>query len=335
MLFLTKFLAPQALLRGAFCCVIGCLLSHCDSKQETPDWVEPEGQVEASNTGSELADAIARPITAEDKAISFMSYNLRNYLSMQRGSNKQNVRPKPALEIEDLIGNIKKVSPDILGVCEIGTQADLDHLSAQLKTVGLLYPYTYLHGGADSYRRLAILSKLRLKTHKPSELTYLLDGKRHMMLRGILDVSIELPSGSTRFIGVHLKSKRPSKYWDQAQIRRREAALLRKHIDSVFAAGDSHLIVYGDFNDTKQSPAVRTIAGHQHQPNFLRSLTLKDSNGDKWTHYWSYEDVYSRFDYVFVSPSMRGHVDLQKSFILDLPATDKASDHRPLILSIR
>jgi len=335
MLFLTQFLAPQALLRGAFCCIACCLLSHCDSKQETPNWAEPEGQVEISSTDSELADAIARPIATEDEAISFMSYNLRNYLSMQRGANKENVRPKPALEIEDLIGNIKKVSPDILGVCEIGTQADLDHLSAQLKTVGLLYPHTYLHGGADSYRRLAILSKLPLKSHKPSELSYLLDGKRHMMLRGILDVSIELPSGSTRFIGVHLKSKRPSKYWDQAQIRRREAALLRKHIDSVFASGDSHLIVYGDFNDTKQSPPVRTIAGHQHQPNFLRSLNLKDSNGDKWTHYWSYEDVYSRFDYVFVSPSMRSHVDLEKSFILNLSAKDQASDHRPLILSIR
>ena len=242
---------------------------------------------------------------------------------------------KPVHEIKDLISNIQNVAPDILGMCEIGTQADLDQLNSQLKAVGLIYPHAHLHGGADAYRRLAILSKFPLKAHEPSELTYQLNGKRHMMLRGILDVSIELPVGTTRFIGVHLKSKRPSKYWDQAQIRRREAALLRKHVDSVLASGTSHLIVYGDFNDTKQSSTIRTVAGHQHQANFLRSINLTDSEGSKWTHYWSYEDVYSRLDYIFVSPSMRTHIDLQNSFILAVPSTDRASDHRPLVLSIR
>ena len=300
-----------------------------------PDWPETEQTVELSSKSQQLPEAKARPLAAEGEETSFMAYNLRNYLSMRRGASKGNLRSKPADEIEDLIQNIKKVSPDILGICEIGTQADLDALSSQLESVGLLFPHSYLHGGADSYRRLAILSKFPLKSHKPSELTYFLDGKRHMMLRGILDVTIELPSGPTRFIGVHLKSKRPSKYWDQAQIRRREAALLRKHVDAVLASGDSHIIVYGDFNDTKKSATIRTIAGHQHQANFLRSLNLTDSKGSKWTHYWSYEDVYSRFDYIFVSPSMRGHIDMQKSSILDVSATDKASDHRALVLSIR
>jgi endonuclease/exonuclease/phosphatase family metal-dependent hydrolase len=332
---LTAFPAPQALLRGAFCCLIIGLLSHCDSKQQTPDWPEPEKKVELSSKGQQHPEAKARPLSTEGQETRFMVYNLRNYLSMQRGATKGNVRSKPADEIEDLIQNIKKVSPDILGICEIGTQADLDDLSSRLEQAGLSYPHSHIHGGADSYRRLAILSKLPLKSHKPSELTYFLDGKRHMMLRGILDVTIELPSGSTRFIGVHLKSKRPSKYWDQAQIRRREAALLRKHVDGVLASGDSHIVVYGDFNDTKQSPTVRTIAGHQHQANFLRSLDLTDSKGSKWTHYWSYEDVYSRFDYIFISPRMRAHIDMPKSFILDVSASDKASDHRALVLSIR
>ncbi len=243
--------------------------------------------------------------------------------------------PKPAHELGDLIKNIQRVAPVSLGVCEIGTQVDLDHLNSELKAVGLIYPHSYLHGGADAYRRQAILSKFPLKPHKPKELTYQLNGKRHMILRGILDVSIELPAGTTRFIGVHLKSKRPSKYWDQAQVRRREAALLRKHVDQVLASGDTHVIVYGDFNDTKQSPTIRTVAGHQHRANFLRSLDLTDSFGTKWTHYWSYEDVYSRLDYIFVSSNMRAHIDMQNSFILDVPSTDQSSDHRPLVLSIR
>jgi endonuclease/exonuclease/phosphatase family metal-dependent hydrolase len=245
------------------------------------------------------------------------------------------MRPKPAAEIADLIRNIKEVAPEILGVCEIGTQADLDHLMQELKLVGLFYPHYYLQGGADSYRRLAILSKFPLKPHRTTEMTYLLDGKKHMMLRGILDVSIDLPSGSTRFIGVHLKSKRPSKYWDQDQIRRREAGLLRKHLDTVFQSGAAHIVVYGDFNDTKQSPTIRAVTGQLNQPEFMRSLNLSDSRGTRWTHYWNYQDVYSRFDYVFISASMRSHIDLDNSFIYDPPLGDRSSDHRPLVVSIR
>jgi endonuclease/exonuclease/phosphatase family metal-dependent hydrolase len=332
---LTGFLAPQALLRGAFCFLACCLLGQCDSKQQTPEWQEADQKFPVSSDTPQIPEAKPRSLASDGNATSFMAYNLRNYLSMPRGANRENILPKPAAEIDDLVQNIKKVSPDILGVCEIGTQADLNDLRARLEAVGLHYPHSSIHGGSDSYRRLAILSNIPLTTHKPSEMTYMLEGKRHMMLRGILDVTIELPSGPTRFIGVHLKSKRPSRYWDQAQIRRREAALLRKHVDSVLASGDAHLIIYGDFNDTKMSPTIRAIAGNQHQSNYLRSLDLKDTQGARWTHYWSSEDVYSRFDYLFVSQSMRSHIEIEKSYILDIPADDQASDHRPLVLSIR
>ncbi|WP_347441739.1 endonuclease/exonuclease/phosphatase family protein [Rubritalea sp.] len=323
------------MLRGFFSCLVIGILSYCDSKQETPDWPEIELKSEPSSNALQLPLATARPLADEGDDTCFMAYNLRNYLSMPRGGNRDHIRPKPTVEIQDLVQNIKKVAPDILGVCEIGTQADLDDLTSQLESEGLLYPHNHLHGGADSYRRLAILSKFPIEPNKPNELSYILDGKRHMMLRGILDVTIKLHSGPTRFIGVHLKSKRPSKYWNQAQIRRREAALLRKHVDEVLASGDSHLVVYGDFNDTKMSPTIRAVAGNQHQDNFLRSLNLEDSNGSKWTHYWSYEDVYSRFDYIFVSPKMRAHIETKKSYILDIPVSNTASDHRPLVLNIR
>ena len=80
MLQLTEFLAPQALLRGAFCCLFSFFLSHCDSKHETPDWPEPKEELPSSRTESK-----ARALAPVGEETSFMVYNLRNYLSMAEG----------------------------------------------------------------------------------------------------------------------------------------------------------------------------------------------------------------------------------------------------------
>ncbi len=58
-----------------------------------------------------------------------------------------------------------------------------------------------------------------------------------------------------RFIGVHLKSKLKDTAEDEEELRRNEAHLLRKHVDDVLDAdAGANLVVYGDFNDTKNEP---------------------------------------------------------------------------------
>jgi endonuclease/exonuclease/phosphatase family metal-dependent hydrolase len=244
------------------------------------------------------------------------------------------MRSKPEEEVQQLIANILSEQPDILGVCEIGTRADLIDLQTRLANRGLDLPHFHIVGGADPYRRLAILSKLPLTASPKPTINYTYDGKRHIVLRGILDVAIKLPSGEVRFVGAHLKSKRKNKYFDQALIRRNEAELVRKHTDEVLTE-NPNIIVYGDFNDTRQSPSVRAIAGDHGSHNYLHALNLTDSAGHRWTHYWKHQDIYSRFDYAFVSSSLKSRIDLERSHIHDTQKGDISSDHRPLIITFR
>lgn len=328
---LSNFKTPRALLRGVFFSLVSTLLCCCDSEQRTPDWPATDTIEQAlapkENYQQPLIDAASTR---------FVSYNLRNYLSMPRGSDRASMLPKPEHEIVALISNIQQSAPDVLGICEIGTSADLADLQVRLKSAGLELPYTHLTGGADAYRRLALLSKFPITVHSEPKLTYTSEGVQHKILRGILDCSIDLPTGETRFVGVHLKSKRPSKYWNQERIRRDEAELVRQHVSSILKNQPrTNLVVYGDFNDSKQSPVVRAISGHQNTVDYLRPLNLKDSNGTKWTHYWAHQDIYSRLDYVFISAAMQQRIDHKNSLIIAPPANDPASDHRPLVVTIR
>ena len=310
------------------------VLSHCEEKKETPPWDKVVGvsdvtAVEATKT---TASATNKPATTVHQgSVRFVFYNIRNYLQMRRGNT---LKPKPENEISDLIVNIVRTNPDVLGVCEIGGQKDIADLQSRLKKAGCDLPYSYLAPSADPVRRLAMLSKLPLTPHAVPQYSYRLDGHVMEIRRGILDVSIHTSIGEVRFLGAHLKSKRPIKGADQALIRRNEASLLRKHASSLLKDSQIKLLVFGDMNDTKRSAPIRTIRGPSQGRQSLKAIELYAKNGTKWTQYWAAEDIYSRFDFAFTSESLRRHIDRKKSYILDVPRGDKASDHRALIVVI-
>jgi endonuclease/exonuclease/phosphatase family metal-dependent hydrolase len=155
------------------------------------------------------------------------------------------------------------------------------------------------------------------------------------MQRGILDASLHTPAGDFRFLGVHLKSKREVEEGDQEEMRRSEAHLLRREIDSILQSdAQARLVVYGDFNDTRQSPTVKTVHGSGNGSR-LNMIALKDSRGHYWTHHWDFQDVYSRIDYVMVSQSLRRSVEWDFCKILDNDAVAGASDHRPLLVILK
>ena len=329
MLLLKRLSTSQALLREVFFCLLASALISCEAREDTPDWPESPATTELPKKERKVD-----PLSESNEETVLMVYNLRNYLSLPRSVSEHEVMlAKPQHEIDALIKNISRAAPDILGICEIGTLDDLKDLRFRLKEAGSDYQYSHLTTGSDTRRRLAILSKLPLKAHHTATLTYNFDGSRHKMLRGILDVTISLPAGDVRFLGVHFKSKRPSKYWDQSLIRRHEAELTRRHITSLLETSPEPLLLYGDLNDSKQSPAVRAIVGNQDRTTKMSALDLRAADGSRWTHYWAHEDIYSRFDYVFVSPSLKKHI--VKGSILELEKDDPASDHRPLVITIR
>jgi endonuclease/exonuclease/phosphatase family metal-dependent hydrolase len=355
--------APRIL--GAFYCVFIVLASSaCDRKGSTPDWDTPGVKAPATADTTAPPPVSAPPIQAKavpppavptlaappkadppvpepatenpaTEGLHFITYNVENWLTMDRYVDRKNLKdsPKPESEKEAAVQILVRHAPDVVGLCEIGEATDLAEIQEDLKAGGLDLPHSHYTGGSDPTRHLGILSRFPItSTAKPAESEYQLAGQTFSINRGVLDASIEARGKAYRFIGVHLKSKRDSEQGDQEAIRLQEARLLRRHIDSVLETNaDARLVVYGDFNDTRATPAIKAITGNYNDPTYLTAIPAKDSRGEAWTHHWALHDIYSRIDFIMVSRGIREDVDFQSAKIIDDTDWDKASDHRPVM----
>jgi len=88
-------------------------------------------------------------------------------------------------------------------------------------------------------------------------------------------------------------------------------------------------------NDTKNSPPLRTIKGPAQGDLALKTIELEANDGTRWTQFWSYQDIYSRFDFALTSKAMNQHIHKDKSYVLMVPKGDQASDHRALIITLQ
>ena len=151
------------------------------------------------------------PAAAPLPEIRFTAWNLKNYLHTitppPEGSTN---RPKPAREQQTVISILSQIRPDILGVCEMGSPADLAHLQAALKAAGLDLPHAEHVQGDDPDRHVALLSRFPIAGRQPvTHLRYLLDNSEFPVQRGFLDVSVAVnPAYTLRLVGTHLKSRR-------------------------------------------------------------------------------------------------------------------------------
>lgn len=326
--------APKVLL-GAF-----FLFTSCD--QEKTSSKSPPVEEHTKTSSSTAADPDPSGIDpaetpASPDEVRFLSYNIKNYLTMKRYSREGPPTEsfKPENEITALIEIIVNEEPDILGICEIGVKENLEDLQARLKKAGLDLPHVVHAGGRDETRHLGLLSALPIdRTDSEHHLPFVLGDNEYLMGRGILDATITLPKGPTRFIGVHLKSKRPSDAYDEAEMRLNEARLLREHVNEIQAENpEARIVVYGDFNDTRKTPPLSMIMGRKGSKGYLGDIFVKDSRQHLWTHYWSYQQQYARFDYVLVSNSVMPEMNFSRSYIVDPPNWYDASDHRAIMVA--
>lgn len=327
---------------GAFAFML--LLPSC--KEKPPAWEGESVSAESACRESQSRKAApkakpsaAEPNTASDSSqLRFVVYNLENWLSMDRYVDRKpaGTKSKPESECEAIVTILARARPDVIGICEIGTSDDLADLQNRLKAAGIDLPHAHHTGGVDPTRHLALLSRYPISATTPKDLNYQLEDKTRGMSRGILDATVQAPQGKLRFLGVHLKSKREIPEADQEMMRRAEAHLLRRQADQILSADPTaRLIVYGDMNDIRQSSAIRTIKGPKEGPKSLKMAWLKDSRGEDWTHHWSYQSVYSRFDYIFISRPLLKSIEWDDCLVIDDDEWEKASDHRPLLFIIK
>lgn len=281
---------------------------------------------------------LAIRLTAGPQEVTIVSYNVRNY-TLSGSSDDESGRatpPKPRKSIEALIRILTEIRPDILGVCEMGERAAFDDFRSRLKQAGLDYPETEYLQGPDDERHLALLSRFPIvERNSRAEVPFQLAGREQRVRRGFLDITVRVrPDYALRLVGAHLKSKLPVPE-GEALLRRHEAQLLRKHVEGILKESPRvNLMVYGDFNDTKNEPAIQEIMGVKGAPDYLADLWARDEVGDRWTYYWKTADVYSRIDFVFVNQALFPEVLLKRSRIYRSPFWEEASDHRPVVATI-
>lgn len=266
------------------------------------------------------------------------TYNLENYVGATPPVPGQQTpaRPKPEKEIAALVQVIKDINPDILGVCEMGSAERFEDFKKRLQDAGLGYKDSEYLVAADDERHLALVSRFPIVARNSvADVPFALNGRPEKVRRGFLDVTVEIhPAYRLRLVGAHLKSKLPVPA-GEALIRRHEAEQLRRHLERILtAAPETNLVCYGDFNDTKDQPAIQEIMGPKKSPLHMADLWAKDEMGDRWTHYWKAADQYARLDYIFVSPALMREVVLSKSRVYRSPFWNEASDHRPVFATI-
>lgn len=289
--------------------------------------------------GCGLLPVFAADAPPPDRLV-FCAYNLKNWLHMQRsfGDPGQPPLPKPEKEKLKILGFLGEIRPDVLGVCEIGTQADLQELQARLKSLGVDLPYWEHSRGADPERSLGLLSRHPIVARDSQErLLYQLGEAAVPMQRGILEATVEPVAGlRLRLVGIHLKSRRALPGMDEGLMRRNEAHLVRRHLDGIFAVEpDARVVCYGDFNEHRNGPAISAVIGSRSRPGHMADLHLRDAGGLVWTHFWDDADVYGRLDYIFVSRALRPLVDMRQSHVFSAADFDKGSDHRPLVMTLK
>ncbi|MES2476729.1 MAG: endonuclease/exonuclease/phosphatase family protein [Verrucomicrobiota bacterium] len=329
--------APSIL--GAFSWALLLATTSCDRTGKTPDWdlppVSSEAALAAVSPQRDVTHTVPTRSESPGNGLRFVTYNVENWLTMERLVNGKKVAgsPKPEEAKQAVIALLARHAPDVIGLCEVGTAADLAEIQERLKAVGLDLPNTHFTGGADPTRHLGLLSKFPITaTARPTVSEYRLGGKTYGISRGILDASIAAHGKSYRFLGVHLKSKLETALGNQEEMRLHEAQLLRRHVDSILHPDpNARLVVYGDLNDTRASTTLRTIGGKLQTRSYLTAIPACDSHQETWTQRWELNDVYSRFDFILVSQELRSEVDFPAARILDDPEWSVGSDHRAVM----
>jgi len=283
----------------------------------------------------------ATPLPAPPRTdgVRVVAYNLKNWLAMERRLGGEIIpnAPKPESEKTAAVRILSALQPDILGVCEIGTDQDLSDLQARLQAAGVELPHRLAHQADDPTRRLALLSRFPITANQSAgPLPYTIGPQTLRFQRGILDATLQItPAYQLRLLGSHLKSRREVAEADQEVMRRHEAVLLREHVEKILSLDPAtNLLLYGDFNDTKNQQPVKVVQGRFGEKNYLRDLPLQDADGHRFTYYWNFSDTYDRIDFAFVNQGLWPEIRPAESFIAKDPDWLLASDHRPLVITL-
>jgi endonuclease/exonuclease/phosphatase family metal-dependent hydrolase len=273
------------------------------------------------------------------------TYNVENYLDQPTASRSQVKTAEAKAKIREAI---RAIHPDVLALEEMGTTNALLELRASLKAEGQDFPFWEHIQSFDTNIHVAVLSKFPIVARQPhTNESFLLDGRRFQVKRGFAEIEIQAATNYTfTLIAAHLKSKLVTPDADPNEERLGEAKILRRILDARLEKNPAaKIVVLGDFNDEKDSPALKEIIGHGKTKLF--DTRPAERNGDdpsadnfyheprniSWTYFYGKNDTYSRIDYILLSPAMKSNWLANETYLPVIPNWGIGSDHRPVVAS--
>jgi endonuclease/exonuclease/phosphatase family metal-dependent hydrolase len=279
---------------------------------------------------------------ARTETFGVATYNIENYLDASSSKG----RVKSAESKAKVRESIRAINPDVLALQEVGSVATLMEFRASLKAEGFDFPHWEHVTGSDADLHVAILSRFPFSARRAhTGDSFELGGHRFRVRRGFAEVDVQVNAGYqfTLFVA-HLKSRNAVPDGDAAGLRLEEAKLLRAKIDARLAiSAEAKIIVLGDFNDTEDSAAVKTIRGvgggelfdtrPTEASNGTAAIPLPGiaTQGAAWTTFYEGKDRYDRIDYVLISKALKADWVAAESHVLAIPGWKTASDHRPVV----
>ena len=285
---------------------------------------------------------LAGPLGQAQQTFRVATYNVENFIL----APIQNRPLKKPFAQAKIVESILAAKPDVIALQEMGKKTALIKLQAALKAKGLDLPHVEHLSAFDPAIHVAYLSRFPFKkiTRHDNE-SFLLNGRRLHVSRGFAEVEIALGGYSFSLITAHLKSKRKVSVADEAEMRLQEALRLRRIIDARLKANpEMNFAVLGDFNDYYNTKPLKALVGRGKSK--LVDARPGEKNGDggpnrinakwfprnvSWTHFYGVEDVYSRIDYILLSPGMARELDRANSWIPVVANWGHGSDHRPVV----
>lgn len=274
-------------------------------------------------------------LAAEEPTLRVATYNLRNYLCMDRlmDDGFRREYPKPESEKRVVRETIRAVSPDVLILQELGGPNYLAELQTDLAREGLVYTGAALAEAQDEERHVGALWKNRIMakatTHADLRFPYFDDDT--LVKRGMLELVIHDSGGNAwaSIFGLHLKSKYTTDNRDPMSEERRvrEAQAARNRILERFPdPNKARFLIVGDLNDGPNSRALQRFKT-RGDVRIAYLLQSRDPFGLTWTHYYKKGGMYSQIDHILASS---GWPELRETTatIESPPDYYDGSDHR-------
>jgi len=282
------------------------------------------------------------PIALSSKKLVLATYNVENLFDSFDNpyTADESTRPKPAEERAALAAMIKSLNADILIMQEIEAGGALKGFNEnELRDAG----FTYLvDAPTDDPRGISVGALTRLPVTKivshryapldnphPSAAT---QPAQQRFSRDLFRIDIPLNGKDTLVVyGLHLKSKRDAvgdpkgAAWRLAEARK-AAAIVR---EQMAREGFKYVAIVGDFNDTPDAPPIAALRTATTPP-MLDTL-------EKTTPRITFRNprFQESIDYILLSPAAAKLWDGQPAVIVENDLAAKASDHRPVKITLR